>query len=1421
MKKPSGQPRPSRNQRRVTPAASNVRRALRAERLEPRLLFAADPLHVGIVYIETDFLEGETGNTSDEIADRFLLSFNGGAPQTELREIRLSLDKDADGLTIGDLLFDTAPGGRGKAGWHPFAITKIDADSGQRAGVQAIVADSGTELTIKLDGFEAGDLLEFSLDIDEVVRMHGNLDLFNRALDVIASGQELQDARFWADFVAPHYEPVTAYAVMENDYGDPRATSIGLSKLPPDQGAPPDSFPSRSAAAIATAKQVPKPISLSGQVWVDDDLDLLREPGEPAMPGVELTLRRWNPIDSIWEETGLLEQTDAQGRYRFDGSLGLLPGNYQIVQTPVANHFAVGASVGSIDGLRVGAATAANVISQIAVPLGDLHGVNYDFAVARPAKLSGAVYRDDNDNGNREAGEPGIGGVAIRLLPIDTIAPLPPQNVFTAADGSFSFTNLPPGRYDVVELVQPAGLDDGIDSPGTIAGQIVGTADSAGDAIRGIKLVGGSAAIDYLFGELPRGEISGNVFLPRPGLDCMQAGPGDRLPLAGVTIELRNLRGEVIAKATTDPQGNYRFQGIPKGVYTLVEITPPGLFDGDAQVGAIGGVTIGTVNADGSITGVAMPAGAIGSGYDFCEAAPAALGGSVYHDANDNGLRDSSEDAIPGTRVELLDTNGRVVSVAITDADGRYRLTGLRGGEYRLREVQPTGYLDGRDAAGSIAGLTVGTPVSPGDEIVGIVIRQGQSGDGYDFGERLPASLSGRVRLDPNQNSLADSDEEPLAGVTVRLIDAAGNEVARTTTDSQGLYRFTGIVPGAYSVIEEQPRGLFPGTATPGDAGGKVASPNGIVDIVLASGQYADDYDFFEVPPARISGYVFVDGPTLETETAIDPTDLRDYRDGIRRPDSPAIAGVTLILRDRDGLPVTADRFLDGVLASGQSVVTDESGYFEFVGLAPGHYSLFQIQPAGFDDGLDTPGTGGGVAINAADLAVDAALRELAQRLAADPATDPRSDAIIGILAIAGDEAAENWFSELRIKIVPPQPPQPPEPPVPPIDPVPAPPLPLIPIREPVFAPRDTFDAATKLMAMGEIVTARSPLIADSEYEVTWHLSIINGGFPRGDGNREGLVKYTATRGIGKPIDGPSSRSTQTADEEEAAIEGAKQHFGVWLFVDREGNRIAVEQASNLGSQDAKPLVGDFNGDGLDEIAVYAAGRWFVDLNGNGVWDQGDLALRLGTELDRPVVGDWDGDGKADIAIFGRAWEQDPDAIIRDPGLPHPANIRRRELPHQMVVQGGERLGRRVPGTGETSNLPVDAVDHVFRFGEHPDTPLAGDWNGDGLDSVGIFRAGRWTLDADGDGRLNDRDAKANFGDAGDIPIVGDWDGNGTSDLGVIRGNLWIIDSDGDRKLTANDLRVEIPKPTADAEPIIGDWDGDGDDEFGYYHAAG
>ena len=68
------------------------------------------------------------------------------------------------------------------------------------------------------------------------------------------------------------------------------------------------------------------------------------------------------------------------------------------------------------------------------------------------------------------------------------------------------------------------------------------------------------------------------------------------------------------------------------------------------------------------------------------------------------------------------------------------------------------------------------------------------------------------------------------------------------------------------------------------------------------------------------------------------------------------------------------------------------------------------------------------------------------------------------------------------------------------------------------------------------------------------------------------------------------------------------------------------------------PVTGDFNGDGVTDIGVFIDGQWFLDLNGNGQWDEGDLWAQLGTQDDLPVTGDWDADGKTDIGIYGPAW---------------------------------------------------------------------------------------------------------------------------------------------------------------------------------------
>ncbi len=249
------------------------------------------------------------------------------------------------------------------------------------------------------------------------------------------------------------------------------------------------------------------------------------------------------------------------------------------------------------------------------------------------------------------------------------------------------------------------------------------------------------------------------------------------------------------------------------------------------------------------------------------------------------------------------------------------------------------------------------------------------------------------------------------------------------------------------------------------------------------------------------------------------------------------------------------------------------------------------------------------------------------------------------------------------------------------------------------------------------------------------------------------------------------------------------------------------------------PVAGDFNGDGVSEVGMYFEGQWFVDLNGNGRWDEGDLWARLGGEFDLPVVGDWDGDGKDDIGIYGPEWLGDERAIKAEPGLPGPQNVSQivpKNLPPEEAeaTDGHRLLKRTVEG-----EVRVDVIDHVFRFGIAKDLPISGDWNGDGIDGIGVYRNGTWYLDTDGDGRFTERDLIVRFGTEGDIPVVGDFNRDGIDDLGVYRHGTWYLDVNGNREMDAHDKVFQMGESTD--RPVTGDWDGDGEDDPALYRNAG
>ncbi len=179
-------------------------------------------------------------------------------------------------------------------------------------------------------------------------------------------------------------------------------------------------------------------------------------------------------------------------------------------------------------------------------------------------------------------------------------------------------------------------------------------------------------------------------------------------------------------------------------------------------------------------------------------------------------------------------------------------------------------------------------------------------------------------------------------------------------------------------------------------------------------------------------------------------------------------------------------------------------------------------------------------------------------------------------------------------------------------------------------------------------------------------------------------------------------------------------------------------------------------------------------------------------------------------------------------------------------------------------------MDEEFDFGNSGDQPLTGDWNGDGICDVGVWRKNskdlpivqlrlrgdneqqslnrtEFTLpganhypiggDIDGDGKaelgcvipassgdhlvwafdLNHdgifHDAFT-FGRPEDIPLIGDWNGDGRDEAAISRCGSHLNPLDRIWEVKLPDV---LPRRFASSldVPLAGDWDGDGDDDFG------
>lgn len=135
-----------------------------------------------------------------------------------------------------------------------------------------------------------------------------------------------------------------------------------------------------------------------------------------------------------------------------------------------------------------------------------------------------------------------------------------------------------------------------------------------------------------------------------------------------------------------------------------------------------------------------------------------------------------------------------------------------------------------------------------------------------------------------------------------------------------------------------------------------------------------------------------------------------------------------------------------------------------------------------------------------------------------------------------------------------------------------------------------------------------------------------------------------------------------------------------------------------------------------------------------------------------------------------------------------------------------------------------DGPREMATFGIDGDHGFVGDWDGDGIDTLGVWRNGAWFLRNDIASGI--ADVAFGYGNPTDVPVVGDWDGDGIDTVGVFRDGSWYLADDithtvADRVVPFNQGTPSESLCCGDWHTVVQDWDSDGDDDLGIKWQSG
>lgn len=473
-----------------------------------------------------------------------------------------------------------------------------------------------------------------------------------------------------------------------------------------------------------------KPSSLSGYVYVDANNNGLRTT-ETGLADVTVTL---TGFDDLGASVSQVLVTNCNGFYQFTY---LRPGTYVIAESQPVGYLDGKDTIGTPGGF-----TRNDEFSVIPLIEG-VNGVENNFGEIG-AVIKGMKYLDVTGNGLTDE-DTALGGATFKLFRdtngnsvLDWGDGTAVGTTVSATNGTFSFGDLPLGVYFVQEAAM-AGY--------------VRTGPTLSDYYK-VNAQAGSVNGIYKFANA---EVCDTNALDKASI---------KYYINGNCTPVYDLRGKVNPGDTVE----VRFTVVDAGeTFTLVSYTAPGkyfdpntanlqsIFDTDTIINASVGVHSLKVLVPNSYFQVDFvccaaidhfgPAGSnifysqqgrlYGADNDGSQAyATSTLSGYVYRDNNNNGVKDSGESGIGNVTIKLTGTDilGHAVTMIVTtNSSGYYVFGNLKASDqagYKITEIQPVGYTDGKETIGTLGG-TVSR-----DSLTTRQLNSNQMGLNYNFGER-------------------------------------------------------------------------------------------------------------------------------------------------------------------------------------------------------------------------------------------------------------------------------------------------------------------------------------------------------------------------------------------------------------------------------------------------------------------------------------------------------------------------------------------------------------------------------------------------------------------------------------------------------------------------------------------------------------